>query len=60
MEVDDGLQAIRVRLQPGSICLLMVWLLPAGQGGFTAHRACRGRTHVMALLHLNSPRHCCI
>ena len=21
-------------------CLLMVWLLPAGQGGFTVHRAC--------------------
>ena len=28
------------RLQPGSICLLMVSLLFAGQGSFTVHRVC--------------------
>ena len=26
-------------------CLLMVWLLPAGQGGFTVHRACLGHMY---------------
>ena len=27
-------------------CLLMVWLLPAGQGGFTMHRACLEDGHI--------------
>ena len=27
-------------------CLLMIWLLPAGQGGFTVHRACLEDGHM--------------
>ena len=27
-------------------CFLMVWLLPAGQGGFTMHRACLEDGHM--------------
>ena len=27
-------------------CLLMVWLLPAGQGGFTVHRVCLEDGHM--------------
>ena len=39
----------------GWTCLLMAWLLPAGQSGFTVHRACLEDGHMYWLSSTSTP-----